>query len=169
MGWSFACDPRHDKKACVEHLTRPGAYSEGYTILRHRVVGNHLWQLLQRPCGQITIDLYLLAGGGHQGMGWGWKGISEEMGPYYYDCPLSFLDDATPGNAAEWRQKVREYHAAKKLKTTLQTGSIVSYCGHQYQLECPAGPRKGWRVNRVSDGRVFRMNARQLSQAKVIL
>jgi len=30
MGWSFACSPRHDKKACVAELTRPGRYSPGH-------------------------------------------------------------------------------------------------------------------------------------------
>jgi hypothetical protein len=52
------------------------------------------------------IQCDLLKGGGN---GWGYKSMDESMHPYYYSCPLSYLDLA-PEQCAEWRQKVREYH-----------------------------------------------------------
>lgn len=169
MGWSFACDTRHDRKACVASLTGPGAYSSGYTLLRHQQVGNHLWTLIKCPDERIIIGLHLLQGGGRT-MGWGHKDMDEESGPTARDCPLSFLDAASEprGYAINWRNEVRAYHAAKKARPTLVAGLVVGYCGHQYRLDSPVGPRRGWRVTRVSDGAVFRMNSKQFSHSKVI-
>ena len=94
--------------------------------------------------------------------------MSEQSGPYYYDCPLSLLDKASEANtenAIEWRAKVRQHHAAKaQKKQAIVAGTVVQYGAHQYTLVRPAGPRKGWIADRVSDGCRFRMNARQLSQ-----
>jgi len=165
MGWSFACSPRHDKKACVAELTRPGRYSPGYTMLRHSVVGNHLWTLIKCPDGRTIIGLDLLAGGGKQGMGWGYKGMDEESGPYVYDCPLSFLDAASEprGHAVEWRLKVREHHARKTSHKAF-AGQVVSYGADTYTLVAPAGPRRGWTVT-SSAGFRFRMNFKQLARA----
>lgn len=51
---------------------------------------------------------------------WGHKSMDESCGPYYYSCPLDFLD-LTPApswakwaadHSATWRAKVREYHGA---------------------------------------------------------
>lgn len=166
MGWSFACDTRHDKKACVAKLTAPEHLSAGYTMLRHRLVGNHLWTLIKCPDERIIIGLDLLADGGKQSMGWGHKGMSEESGPTAVDCPLSFLDAASEprGYAINWREEVRAYHAKKKANKPYAS-QVVSYGGHQYLLMSPAGPRRGWHVNRVSDGAAFRMNSKQLSKA----
>ena len=47
---------------------------------------------------------------------WGSKDMDETSGPYNYDCPLSYLDEATePANewARQWREKVRAHHATK--------------------------------------------------------
>ncbi len=41
--------------------------------------------------------------------GWGYKALDESMHPYYYGCPLEYLDKA-PEVSPEWRQKVREHH-----------------------------------------------------------
>jgi hypothetical protein len=51
---------------------------------------------------------------------YGHKDMDESMGPYYFDCPLSFLQIATVTNQ-EWRNKVIDYHkqlnvARKNLK-----------------------------------------------------
>jgi hypothetical protein len=102
----------------------------------------------------------------------GYKAMSEDMHPFYYGMParmlarLETLAPNPPGQGAEWRAKCRE-HAKPKPAPRLVGGHIVTYCGHQYRLDHPAGPRRGWVVVRVSDGQPFRMNARQLSRAEV--
>lgn len=43
---------------------------------------------------------------------WGYKDMDETMGPYYYGCPLKYLDMVPCSNyetARKWREKVREY------------------------------------------------------------
>ncbi len=171
MGWSFACDKRHDKAACVAMLLRPERFSAGYTLAGSRVVGNRLWTLINCPDGRTIIGLDLLAGGGKQGMGWGYKGMDEESGPYVYDCPLWMLDAASEprGHAVKWREMVRQYHAAKKEQQAIAPGDVVIYSGHQYRLCSPAGPRRGWQVERVSDGSRFRMRSNQLAKAERVV
>ena len=50
---------------------------------------------------------------------WGYKDMEESMHPYYYSCPLSYLElvpiDQYGGNAA-WRAGVQQYHALQAEK-----------------------------------------------------
>lgn len=41
--------------------------------------------------------------------GLGYKGLGEASHPYYYSCPLAFLD-MVPVACEEWRELVREWH-----------------------------------------------------------
>jgi hypothetical protein len=165
MGWSFACSPRHGKKELVQQLRDQTRFSPGYKMLKSQVVGNHFWYLMETPDGRTTIGLDLMAGGGHQGMGWGYKGIHEEMGPCEHDCPLSYLEQASEpvGYAIEWRQEVRAYHAKRKAAKP-HAGLVVEYCGNRYMLVSSAGPRKGWRVI-GADGATYRMRAKQIANS----
>jgi hypothetical protein len=50
---------------------------------------------------------------------WWHKPMDETVGPYYYSCPLSYLNIVSkPLNewSKEWREKVKMYHATKKMK-----------------------------------------------------
>lgn len=52
---------------------------------------------------------------------WGYKPMDESMHPYFYSCPLSYLEltqqyAPTDDNSKTWRAMVREYHANKGLK-----------------------------------------------------
>ena len=167
MGWSFSCNPNHGRKEEIARITSPGHFAPGYTPLERRVVGNRVWTLLEHE-GRRFIALDLIKSDG-RGYGYGHKGMSEDMGPYYYDCPLSLLDrctETTSQYANEWRKKVREYHASKKARPAYETGMRVVYSGSEYRLHSPLGPRKGWNVVRCGDGAMFRMSARQLASAE---
>ena len=78
---------------------------------------NHDWQ----PYGEPVrfIGCYLLEGSIKRtaGCSAGYKAMEEEMGPYYYTCPLHFLDlvpEPDSDIAREWRRKVREWHQEKR-------------------------------------------------------
>ena len=48
---------------------------------------------------------------------WGYKDLDEAMFPYYFSCPLKYLDMVPIeiyGGHPEWRERVRAYHAHQK-------------------------------------------------------
>lgn len=167
MGWSFSyVDVGRD--AHIASLTSQSAFSTGYTHLEHRVVGNCIWHLLRiEATGRIMISLTLIAK--ERDGGWGEKGMSEDAGPCYYNCPLSLLNKASPAPegsyAVAWREKVRAYHAKRTSKPKPVAGMVVKSGDTEYRLTSPGRPRMGWAVERVSDGARFRMPAAQLSRA----
>ena len=120
MGWSSS--GYRDKASFVASLTDPARYSQGTRPIKTQLIGNSLWTLAQTADGVRRIYLDLLEYW-PQSNEWASKGISEDMGPCYYDCPLSFLKAATPSTspyAIKWRQKVLASHAAKKSATASQ-------------------------------------------------
>ena len=169
MGWTFGYET--DRKRFIESITSKSHFSDGYTPLEHRVVGNHVWQLvLKNSTGDKFITLDLIAK--QRGGGWGYKGLSESMGPCYYDCPLSLLEKATAPldkYAADWRDKVRKYHAEKAQRKQVKPGAVFTFGDHQYRLDQRhQNPRKGWLISRVSDGMTFRISSRNLAQATFV-
>ena len=55
----------------------------------------------------------------------------------------------------------------RKVASTksLAPGIVVCYKSIAYQLEKPAGPRRGWIAKRVQDGKQFRLKCKQLASA----
>lgn len=166
MGWLFE---HHDRgrEAFLKRLTDKTHFGEDYTPIKSRVVGNHVWQAVRYdPVGEVFIYLHLIAK--QRNGGWGYKGMSEDMGPYFYDCPLSLLKLCTgpdTSGSKEWREKVRAYHAAKKAMPKPETGLVVKSGSYTYQLLEKLAPRRGWRVKEVDTGATYRMPAAQLSRA----
>jgi len=94
---------------CLAHCYRGGTFSGVlWAVWERTFVGG------ERPSERwITCDLLR-----HQrDYGWGYKDMDESMHPYYYSCPLSYLElvpiDQYGGNA-DWRDCVRRYHAQKR-------------------------------------------------------
>lgn len=162
MGWSFAMQDT-GRKAHIESLTNQRHFSNGYVPITHRVVGNHVWQLVQRPDGTKYITLDLIAK--ERGGGWGYKSVDEDCGPYFFDCPAPLLDKADPPatpNAEAWRAKVWEFvDRQKRLKREMQTlkpGTVIVVGPCQYTLLEDLG-RSGWRAKDLG-GRHWRLTAR---------
>lgn len=170
MGWSFAMQDI-GRKAHIESLTSAKHFSEGYIPITYRVVGNHVWQLVQRPNGTKYITLDLIAK--ERGGGYGYKGLDEDWGPTHLDCPLTLLDKADPpatANAEAWRIKVWEYaERLKRLKREMQTlkpGTVIVTAQNQYTLLEDLG-RSGW-IARDLGGHNWRLTKRFIkSQLKV--
>lgn len=162
MGWSFAMQDT-GRKAHIESLTNQRHFSNGYVPLTHRVVGNHVWQLVQRPDGTKYIALDLIAK--ERGGGWGYKSMDEDEGPYFFDCPAALLDKADPPatpNAETWRARVWEHaDRQKRLKREMQTlkpGTVLVVGLGQYTLLEDLG-RSGW-IARDLGGHNWRLTAR---------
>jgi hypothetical protein len=93
----------------------------------HAIVGNTVWAVKKIPDredippeyrGKRFIACFLIRGNGEPGFRWGYKDMDESSGPYYYDCPLRFLE-AVPdpgGYATKWREKVVAWHRSKAAR-----------------------------------------------------
>lgn len=130
MGWSYDAYPS-SKATFLADLDR-GIHG---TILKRHHSGNHYWRLVQDTAGGVYILLDLLARPGH-GMGWGSKGMDESSHPYYYSCPVAWLDLA-PETCPAWRKIVREQAALKAgIKAQLKVGAVVKL-KDRYDVKVP--------------------------------
>ena len=167
MGWLFS-NHHTSRAALVQHLRRPERFGSDLQLVRACVTGSRHWYLVRvLATGQHWIGLDLLQGGGPS-HGWGYKDMDESVGPCAVDCPLAYLaaPHAEPlGSAAQWRERVQAYHAARRAKPAPVAGAWVQLSGKAYRLVEPAGPRRGWRVF-DEIGRSYRMQARQLARAE---
>jgi hypothetical protein len=48
------------------------------------------------------------------GLEWGYKSLDESVHPYYYSCPLRYLDMA-PVQSPAWRERVHRFHAGRAV------------------------------------------------------
>lgn len=104
MGWMFT-------SLSKESLVRDLLYdSPTCKTIAHRVVGNTLWSVAEKSTGERFILCDLLEG---SGQGWGYKSMDESVHPYYYDCPIDFLDMVPEVACQEWRDKVRAGYRPK--------------------------------------------------------
>ena len=169
MGWTYCWDMR-SRQAMLTYLRRSTRLVDHWEVLKSTAVGNNHWYLYRnKETGRVSIGLDLMAGGGKDG--WGYKDLSEDYGPGQVNCPLSYLDQASEavGYAIEWRQKVRAFHARRAERPTLAAGLHIIYGEAEFKLLKSAGPRRGWNVERTSDGRQFRMKAAQLARSQVVM
>lgn len=110
MGWDFAPMWR-TKKEIVAELTE-----DEERVVRFQVIGSTLWTIEDAGHDELMICVYLLARSRRLHC-WGFKAMSEQVGPFYYDCPLEFIDLVPVVNTA-WREKVRRYWAQRPEPTS---------------------------------------------------
>lgn len=101
--------------------------------------------------------------------GFCYKDMSEDMGPYYYDCPAKVLDLLTPTEseyAKAWRAKCRERlkHAAEVRARKIEAGSVLVYGGRRYAV-LEKQPRGYYLVKCHESRCVYRMRPGQVRQA----
>jgi len=172
MGYSFGWN---SKKEIVEYLTRPFGDVEKSTTLAHSCAGNILWSVIERVNSETGnkerfIACTILKTGGSWD-DWGYKGLDESMHPYYYSCPLKYLDLAPVANA-EWRAKVIEYWQGRKdaraKNATLIAGSKITlpegWTVRNFTLK--ARVKNTWTAY-GSDGRLYRLPLKAIQHATV--
>lgn len=127
--------------------------------------GHRYWAAWQRGDGTVTVFHALIqsftdrkrretyrheyGSWAKYGLEWGYKDMTEEMGPCEVDCPLSILALATtpaPNNHAHiWREKVRQYWKARAEHRARMADIRIGDILHL---------RQGFRPNRLTVSRL---------------
>lgn len=160
MGWYGEPVTRRRK---IEDLTRS---HENATCLRHCYRGNNyrgvlwcVWEATEKyqqeypdkPTRVISCDLLE-----YRDQMWFNKPLSESCHPYYYSCPLGYLDMVPVANP-EWREAVRKYHAkpdTPPLRDGMRVRFSVKFGGSDTFLAIKRG--RTWRF-KDDIGRVVRL------------
>jgi hypothetical protein len=155
MGWLFGFEQTREELVA----RRTSADDAGYRCLRHRTIGNVLWTVWEHTVDgeppRRFIGCDLLA---RSGKTWGYKSMSESMGPYYFTCPLSYLDLVPVANES-WREAVRQYHARRSIKATLN--DVLVFEGLAVPHVTITG-KQGRSLLGTYDGRLYRIPPKYL-------
>jgi hypothetical protein len=106
MGWT-RLDNAPDKNQVIEECINS---PPGKTCLKHALYGNELWTVWQEDTGNKYIILFLLEK--YKGS-WGYKDMSESQHPFYYKCPVAYLDEC-PVENQQWRNVVITLHKERQ-------------------------------------------------------
>lgn len=161
MGWDF----RHgaSKADVIKELTKPWE-RDGRThrAIARAVRGNVLWTVNEhtdKTSGAATREIGCCLLRKERAYGWGYKGMCESMGPYYYTCPLLYLDMVPVANQ-DWRDEVRRQHMAREDQAatakTLTVGACISLVGATIPEVTIVGKRKRTWIGEYA-GRQYRI------------
>lgn len=158
MGWLYGWDSRRE---LVEHLTKS---SDGWVKLDQASTeyGRRLWVAWENPSGVKFLALYLISSDNGR---WGYKSISEDMGPTYYDCPLRLIEKMPPPTneySREWREKVQKHHTTVRAK--YEPGDKVTIFGSEYRVL--RRDRRSYIVEQIASGRQYRSSSRHMRGEK---
>lgn len=118
MGWYFR---RCSRDELIGELIKPSETDRVQTeVIAHTVIDNVLWSVRRATAKQPGF-MNLAIGQSYSyircdlldqcGDKCGYKLLDESMHPYYYTCPLAYLELA-PVQCPEWRERVRAYHGS---------------------------------------------------------
>jgi hypothetical protein len=118
MGWTFV---RQTRDQLIRELLAPQASERACCeVIDHTLDGDVLWTVVRVTARQAGV-MGLAAGesvcyiGCHllesSGGDWGYKSLDESVHPYYYSCPLRYLDMApvqSPSGASGFTASTRD-------------------------------------------------------------
>lgn len=175
MGYSFGWNTR---KELIEYLTKDWeSPSEKTSVIAHSASGSILWTVnerTQKDTGEkhTWIGCCIIKGSGGLSGDWGYKGMEESMHPYYYSCPLSYLETAEEV-CPEWREKVRQYWAGKKeareKSKALTPGTKIRLpeCWNVREFTLIEKVKQTWRAY-GADGRRYKLPLKAIQQAEIL-
>lgn len=118
--WEATKDEETVKTTCLAHCYRGNIYSGVLWTVWERTFAKQGSQT--RPTERwITCDLMRH----QQGDGWGHKPMNEAMHPFYYSCPMKYLNMVPIeqyGGCKEWRTEVCEHHQRRKERRLVKAG-----------------------------------------------
>ncbi|HEY3331960.1 MAG TPA: hypothetical protein VGK19_18150 [Capsulimonadaceae bacterium] len=107
--------------------------------IAHKCLGSHLWMVISVQTRAdvnsefVEIDRYIeLNLIRKMDGGYGYKPICESSHPYYYSCPLSYLDmvpvDKYPKSVnLEWRKVILDEDAKRKAQPKYREGDTIQF------------------------------------------
>ena len=139
MGWTYVKLSRHETP--VEYITRTFSYERNgakAAVLAAAAVRGTIYAAIRqqdRPTAKPYVYCAVVLFKNNRRDGFGYKDMSESMGPYYWDCPdrimrlLSPVSDIPhPGHTAEWRANVaavKEQRRAARVALSTRQPRIV--------------------------------------------
>jgi hypothetical protein len=119
-GWEYTENGNTVKTSCIAHCWRGGKFKGNLWVVFEKVHSNNGVEVKR----ERFIALFLMK----YNSGWGYKDITEDMGPCELSCPISYLEMVPDpgGYATAWREKVRALHNLKvELRRGLKIGAKV--------------------------------------------
>lgn len=115
MGWDF-CREWKTKADVVTELVKNLSNSSRYQLVAHKSTTNGLWSVVRNlETGKKLIFFDLIK---RERNGFAVKSMEESMGPYFYDCPSSFVylvPESESGNFNRgWRERYFNANVGKK-------------------------------------------------------
>lgn len=131
MGWLFS---HRSRSELIHYLVQPQDCQAAHVeTLAYTLRGNVLWSVVKITAKEPNM-LNLAGGEFHTYIGctllqcyrneWSYKSMDESVHPYYYSCPLSYLERA-PTQSPEWRERVRAYHDHRRAVRLASAVSVV--------------------------------------------
>lgn len=155
MGWDSSLN--WTKKAdAIADVTKQ-LLGCGWSILGHASTASGAFWAVTSDRGETFIYCACVEKHGHQIL---IKTMTEEAGPFMFDCPLRLLNmvPATTNQwAIDWRLAVREYHARKTLDLMGKTIALHS-TGPKYLVDRKHA--NGYLITR-EDGARFKLTKKQ--------
>lgn len=138
MGWTF--EHGATRASLIENIKN--GRELGQVPVATSISGNHLWCVFpsKESPGDFFIVLCLLAA--QKGYGYGYKDMSEDMGPYFYTCPVGWFDKypTTVEASLRWRESCRRQQRLAKMKPQPGAG-FTTHSGDRYTVVGPYCPR----------------------------
>lgn len=125
MGWTYQHATHYKNGKIDRHAECDGYFMESlnagnFNILKSCMVGTVYYAAVRgKNAPDVWAAVFLTAENNRDYFNFGYKDMSEDMGPYCYDCPKSILDLLSPTDsqsANAWREACRKRHAEKSAK-----------------------------------------------------
>jgi len=137
MGWLMKRG--YTRSMIIDHLTQTEESEKTrYRTIAHCLRGNVLWSVVEitsKVDGLRLVNTRLATGQSKHFIachllarseyGWGYKDMEESMHPYYYTCPIKYLEMVPVVECKEWREKVYEYHGKPPHQASLKIRDIT--------------------------------------------
>jgi len=131
MGWlcrTTPCSKSDYLKDLIRDFTNDNERNK-IEVLAKSIRGNCLWLVCEvtiKATNAVSRFIMLALLRSDKGC-WGYKDMEESMHPYFYNCPVKYLDMVPEVGCQVWRDKVREIAARKARK--MQVGDVYELPG----------------------------------------